>query len=947
MNDPSLSSHQRNTSDDVYLAALRRFIARVGHSRVPSGFVEDVVGDKVDLGAWVADIRVEYARASLDDRLVVAVEAAAPDWSWDAWEVSFRTHVAALHQFADREGHANVPPFHQETIDGQRLGLGYWVSARHHEHRRHELPADRVAALEAVMGWEWEYSPESLDAETETTALPTSALYPSGLDRLSLRALRLFADREGHADVPESHVEVFDVFSISLGAWVNELHVAYSRDELTPEQVVVLEAVPGWLWAFPPASLDIDAADEADLARWFKNDDDFRAWLDAHAAWKEELLASIVIERPVKEEPAPANEESDSDGEESDSDDEDLEAWLLSRDDGSWARLEAYGSSEHAGSEAETQAMLTELAAFIEREGHADVPYHYWFVDAAGIDRPLESWVRNVRERFKYDALSAELTAALDGIDGWVWPPKLDPWCKVLDDFNHRDHRSWAILHELTPLISPAAKLDDAGTHFGVTRERVRQLRNKAATELYRNSLVAAAADKFARLLDPAIPFDALGAAFVADLTHLEVLASVATYAGPLRPQGRKTSSNSIWIDEMRGDVTNHRWYGTGIRPDDWLSEAVPAGAVVSLESLTAAFAETFPHAHEGAGWLLHTHPDIRVEDDVALGWSGTLLDKSIAVLNRHGSPLTLVELVGRLDPNSTRSLTNALQHENRHGDRIVWTFDEKWALPEWGIAPYMKQHELLTHIVEEHDGRVSQRRLISEAAGRSLFPPASLKMALSQVTSLVVEDGVVRFRQAGEKLRVPDPWTHIDVFRRLDDDTPLGCWSTIITVNYDELYRASGQLPQALAAPLGMDDGEPCTIDCNGTDVSSGFNSFFLMLQSSRGWRDTLKALGAEDDDQVIFTVLGPRKASVRLVTPTDEPTSAVARIRSLIGGSGFDNLLGDVAYAVGVTDELGSDPSVEALEERLNERVSHTREEARILNAAMLDLFPELNLN
>ena len=69
------------------------------------------------------------------------------------------------------------------------------------------------------------------------------------------------------------------------------------------------------------------------------------------------------------------------------------------------------------------------------------------------------------------------------------------------------------------------------------------------------------------------------------------------------------------------------------------------------------------------------------------------------------------------------------------------------------------------------------------------------------------------------------------------------------------------------------MDDGEPCTIDCNGTAVSSGFNSFNLMLQSSQGWRDTLKALGAEDGDQVIFTVLGPRKASVRLVTPTDEP--------------------------------------------------------------------------
>ena len=68
-------------------------------------------------------------------------------------------------------------------------------------------------------------------------------------------------------------------------------------------------------------------------------------------------------------------------------------------------------------------------------------------------------------------------------------------------------------------------------------------------------------------------------------------------------------------------------------------------------------------------------------------------------------------------------------------------------------------------------------------------------------VLALVDEDGVVRLRHDGEKIRVPDPWTHIDVFRRLDDNTRLGCWSTIITVNYDELYKGSGQLPMALAA--------------------------------------------------------------------------------------------------------------------------------------------------
>ena len=232
-----------------------------------------------------------------------------------------------------------------------------------------------------------EYSPESLDAETETTVSPTSAF-----DEQTLQMLRAFVDREGHVDVPTDHVEFIDGAPVSLGAWVNDMHVAYSRDKLTTEQVIVLEAVQGWLWAFPPASLNIDAADEADLARWFKNDDDFRAWLDAHDAWKEDLLATIVIERPAKEEPDP--------------DDEDLAAWLAGRSDESGRRDLDYLFSEHHGSDAEATAMLAELVKFIEREGHTDVPYDYWFVDAAGVERPLYNWVGRPREVSARHALS-------------------------------------------------------------------------------------------------------------------------------------------------------------------------------------------------------------------------------------------------------------------------------------------------------------------------------------------------------------------------------------------------------------------------------------------------------------------------------------------------------------------------------------------------------------
>ena len=191
---------------------------------------------------------------------------------------------------------------------------------------------------------------------------------------------------------------------------------------------------------------DIDAADEADLARWFKNDDDFRAWLDAHDAWKEDLLATIVIERPAKEEPDP--------------DDEDLSGLLAGRSDESGRRDLDYLFSEHHGSDAEATAMLAELVKFIEREGHTDVPYDYWFVDAAGVERPLYNWVCDVREKFQHDTLSAELITALDGIDAWEWSLKLDQWCTVLNDFQRADARSYEVLRELTPLgmFNPQAK---------------------------------------------------------------------------------------------------------------------------------------------------------------------------------------------------------------------------------------------------------------------------------------------------------------------------------------------------------------------------------------------------------------------------------------------------------------------------------------------------------
>jgi hypothetical protein len=54
--------------------------------------------------------------------------------------------------------------------------------------------------------------------------------------------LQRFADREGHAIVPATHVEQ----GYRLGAWIDEQRSAYARGELNAKRIARFEAVPGW-----------------------------------------------------------------------------------------------------------------------------------------------------------------------------------------------------------------------------------------------------------------------------------------------------------------------------------------------------------------------------------------------------------------------------------------------------------------------------------------------------------------------------------------------------------------------------------------------------------------------------------------------------------------------------------------------------------------------------
>ena len=128
------------------LSALRAFIAREGHARVPKDHVED----GVRLGAWVSRRRTEYRRKKLG-REHIKILANIPRWTWNAREERFQRALQALRAFAAREGHARVPKDHVE--EGYRLGN--WVDTQRQAFRRKQLDREYVRLLDVVPGWWW------------------------------------------------------------------------------------------------------------------------------------------------------------------------------------------------------------------------------------------------------------------------------------------------------------------------------------------------------------------------------------------------------------------------------------------------------------------------------------------------------------------------------------------------------------------------------------------------------------------------------------------------------------------------------------------------------------------------------------------------------------------------------------------------------------------------
>jgi superfamily II DNA or RNA helicase len=399
-------------------ALLRQFQRREGHALVPQGHKED----GVNLGSWVLDQRANRVGISLERRERLD---SVPGWSWDPYTESWERGYAALATFAERQGHARVP---QGFLYGG-INLGGWVVEQRSS--RSKMTEERRQRLEAVPGWSWNVVEESwiqhlqvlrsYAAREGDTNVPVDhvedglklgqwarlrrreekKLSPERQALLEaipgwfwgrkgdyvwnqkLAMLKRFAKREGHTLVPGGHVED----GIKLGGWVREQRS--ERDNLPSDRVAMLVSLPGWSWGTSSDSW----FEKYELVKRFAEREGHTRVPQSHKEDGVALGAWVTVQRGARH--------------------------TLSKERG--ALLEHLPGWSWDPHEDRWQRSYEFVRQFGQREGHTRVPDRY-VENGANIG----SWV--LTQRMNRGRLSADRTALLESLPGWVWDAYADRW---------------------------------------------------------------------------------------------------------------------------------------------------------------------------------------------------------------------------------------------------------------------------------------------------------------------------------------------------------------------------------------------------------------------------------------------------------------------------------------------------------------------------------------
>ncbi len=402
---------------EVGFGQLKIYLETVGHTRVVQGFE---MADGYQLGSWVHAQRASYSKGKLGLQYSARLEL-LPGWVWvpstDRWD----TKLVLLQMWVMRNGHARIPRSYR-TKDG--LELGAWAGMQRLLYGKGRLSEDRIARLEAVIGWSW-------------TVL-------NDLWEAAFARLQEFTNREGHANVP---TDFKTGNGFRLGNWVHKQRNAVNRASLDNERRHRLSALPGWVWhkftglweaGFAILVGFVGREGHARVTQGFVTSDGYRlgTWVSKQrSVYREGKLDIENINRLAA-----------------------LPGWVWDPHDAQW------------------EIRFSEIKNFAVQAGHMSIPMGMRAADGFN----LRGWVTAQRTAFSKGKLVAERAIQLEALPGWSWDPVFEQW---EEGFAHLQE---FVARERHALVSGAYKTAE-GFRLGgwVNRQRQSHLNSKLNADSY------------------------------------------------------------------------------------------------------------------------------------------------------------------------------------------------------------------------------------------------------------------------------------------------------------------------------------------------------------------------------------------------------------------------------------------------------------------------------